>query len=79
MTIQHFRDALSAQPFLPFRLTMSSGESFEVRHPEMAFLTRNTISIGMDVADDGIPDRMRTLSLLHVTAMEPIETAPTEN
>ena len=42
MTVQDFRDLLKAQPFQPFRIVMSSGESYEVRHPEMAFLSRTS-------------------------------------
>jgi hypothetical protein len=72
MTVQDFRDLLTAQPFQPFRLVMSSGSSYEVRHPEMAFLSRKSIYVGVDQADDGIPADFRMCSLLHVTAVEPL-------
>ena len=36
MTIQTCRDLLTQQPFRPFRLVMSIGQSYEVRHPETA-------------------------------------------
>jgi hypothetical protein len=72
MTVQDFRDKLKAQPFQPFRLVMSSGQTYEVRHPEMAFLTRTSIYIAVDIADDGIPNDSRLCSLLHVTAIEPL-------
>jgi len=51
---------------------MSSGEKYEVRHPEMAFLTRSDILVGLNERD-GVPSRFRTCALLHVTAIEPIE------
>ena len=69
MTVQNFRDMLTKQPFQPFRLVMSSGVAYEVRHPEMAFLTRTAIHVGVDV-EDGIPADFRICSLLHVTAIE---------
>lgn len=72
MTVQDFRDKLKAQPFQPFRLVMPSGQSYEVRHPEIAFLTRTSIHVAVDIADDGIPDAFRLCSLLHVTAIEPL-------
>ena len=36
MTVPTFRDLLSQKPFKPFRLVKSSGQTSEVRHPEMA-------------------------------------------
>ena len=75
MTVQTFRDLLKQQPFAPFRLVMSSGQTYEVRHPEMAFLSRTCIFVGVDQADDGIPAEFRICSLLHVTAVEPLSAA----
>ncbi len=71
MTVQTFRDLLSARPFRPFCLVMSSGLTYEVRHPEMAWLTRTNILVGVDMADDGVPAEFKVCSLLHVTAIEP--------
>ncbi len=72
MTLPTFRDLLSQKPFKPFRLVMSSGETYDVRHPEMAWLTRTSILVGMDIPDDGIPAEFKICSLLHVTAVEPL-------
>jgi hypothetical protein len=55
MTVQTFRDLLTASPFQPFRVVMSSGEHYEVRHPEMAMLTRSDILIGMKTKAMGFP------------------------
>ena len=73
MTVQTFRDLLKQQPFKPFRLVMSSGQTYEVRHPEMAWLTRTSILVGIDIADDNVPAEFKICSLLHVTAIEPLE------
>jgi hypothetical protein len=72
MTVQTFREMLARRPFMPVKLTLSSGQSFEIRHPEMALLTRTSILIGVDLADDGIPAEFKIISLLHVTSLEPI-------
>lgn len=72
MTLQTFRDLLTKKPFEPFRLVMSSGEKYEIRHPEMAFLSRTCIFVGVDIADDGIPAEFRICSLLHVATVEPL-------
>lgn len=75
MTVQTFRDLLADRPFRPFRLGMSSGRTFDVRHPEMAFLSKTSIYIGVDQDDDGVPAEFRICSLLHVTAIEPLNLA----
>ncbi|MDA1049801.1 MAG: hypothetical protein O3C40_04905 [Planctomycetota bacterium] len=72
MTVQTFRELLTRQPFRPFRLIMSSGESYDVRHPEMAFLTRSDILVGIDM-DDGVPAEFKICALLHVATIEPID------
>jgi hypothetical protein len=72
MTVQTFRDLLGRRPFQPFRLVMSSGQTYEVRHPEMALLTRTDILVGVDETDDGVPANFKICSLLHVTAVEPL-------
>ncbi len=72
MTVQTFRDLLAQRPFRPFRVVMSSGLEYEVRHPEMAALTRTDLYVGIEVADDGIPAHFKICSLLHITAIEPL-------
>jgi hypothetical protein len=67
-----FRDLLRQQPFKPFRLVMSSGESYEVRHPEMAWVTMNDVYVGIDGAANGLPVEARICPLLHVATVEPL-------
>jgi hypothetical protein len=76
MTLQTFRELLAQQPFKPFRLVKSSGESHEIRHPEMAMLTRTDILVGTDVADFGVPAEFKIWSLLHVATVEPLNSQP---
>lgn len=72
MTVQTFRELLDRRPFKPFRLIMSSGQTYEVRHPEMALLTRSDMLVGTNV-EDGVPAEFRICSLLHVATIEPID------
>jgi hypothetical protein len=75
MNLETFRELLTQRPFKPFRLAMSSGQSYEVRHPEMAWLTRSDILVGVGGTDEGVPARFHICSLLHVTSVEPLPTA----
>ncbi len=78
MTVQAFRELLTRKPFQPFRLVMSSGQAYEVRHPEMALLTRTDLLVCVDEADDGVPAEFKICSLLHITAVEPLKCSTAE-
>jgi hypothetical protein len=75
MTVQTFRELLTKRPFQPFRLVMSSGNTYDVRHPEMAMLTRSDILVGVDETEEGVPAEFKICSLLHVSAIEPLNGA----
>jgi hypothetical protein len=72
MTTTMVRDLLRQQPFRPFRVVMSSGEAYEVRHPEMAWVTKNDLFVGIDAADDGLPADARICPLFPVATVEPL-------
>ncbi|MBA3314870.1 MAG: hypothetical protein M3552_04945 [Planctomycetota bacterium] len=72
MTVQTFRELLTQRPFKPFRLVMSSGQTYEVRHPEMAWLTRTSILVGLDETREGVPAEFKICSFLHVATVEPL-------
>ena len=73
MTVRTFHDALHRRPFVPFRLVMSSGREYEVRHPENADLSRTAMYIAVQVRDEDPPSFL-VVSLLHVSAIEPLRT-----
>jgi hypothetical protein len=72
MTVQTFRELLGQRPFKPFRLVMSSGRTYEIRHPEMAMLTRTDLLVGVGETEEGVPAEFHICSLLHVSAIEPV-------
>jgi hypothetical protein len=72
MTLQTFRELLAQRPFRPFRLVMSSGQTHDIRHPEMAWLTKTDMLVGIDETDEGVPAEFRICSLLHVATIEPL-------
>lgn len=78
MAVQTFRNLLTQQPFKPFRFVMSSGQTYEVRHPEMAMLTRTDMLVGIGDIDEGVPTRFKICSLLHVSAIEPLNGVSSE-
>jgi hypothetical protein len=78
MSAAAIKDMLSLRPFEPFRVRLSSGDSYEVRHPEMALLLRNGIYVALpddgtnQHGDEKLPDRAVWCSLLYLAAIEPV-------
>lgn len=65
ITTQDLLSYLKAKPFRPFRIHMASGETFDVRHPEMARVGRNSLILFTFVGDSPeVFDRWETVSLL---------------
>jgi len=67
------------RPFVPFRILLSTGETYDVHHPELVMVGKRSALIG--ITSDPTPryDRFATISLLHVVRLEPLdgETAAT--
>jgi hypothetical protein len=75
MRPEDIHEFLQKKPFQPFRLTLTDGRTYEVRHPELAMVGRSTVAIGLPASGDPSPifDRLVTVSLLHVMQVEPSE------
>lgn len=38
------RDFLQKKPFQPFKVTLTDGRTYEVRHPELAMVARSAVA-----------------------------------
>lgn len=72
MRPDEIRAHLRKEPFTPIRVYISDGSHYEVRHPEMMFVTRAEIVIGLDSENGDIPERSVYCDPLHITRIEPI-------
>ncbi len=43
---------VDAEPFQPFRIKMTSGETFDIRHPETIAISRTTAHVFTWMAED---------------------------
>jgi len=51
------RPFLSRRPFIPIRIHLTDETIYDIRHPEMAFLTRSTVEVGIEKQEgSGIAD-----------------------
>lgn len=70
MTLEAIRAILTRHPFEPMRVKTSGGEVLEIRHPEMASLTKSALVV-VHADPDGSPsDRVEYISYLHVASVE---------
>ena len=70
MTLHALKETMSRRPFEPFRVILSSGDSYEVRHPEFAWLVRGGLYVGLPADNGELPERAVFWSLLHFAAIE---------
>jgi hypothetical protein len=72
MRPDELRESLREHPFEPFRIHLTNGMVFEVRHPEMALLTRHSVHV-VELTKSGKPtDRVVKCDLIHVLAVDPV-------
>ena len=71
MRPQDLIELLRAHPFEPFRLHLSDGASFEIRHPDMAIVERSKVIVAVPGRDpDGPAERTVSCALVHITRTE---------
>jgi len=65
---------LRAAPFVPFRMRLNSGRTFEIRHPEMLRVGRSIANVFSFAGDPTDPyERMEMISLVLIESVEPVE------
>jgi hypothetical protein len=69
MTLDTIQELLARRPFEAFRIVTSSGDRYEVRHPEMLLRVKNGVYIGLG-GRGAVAERAAFVSLLHVAAVE---------
>jgi hypothetical protein len=69
---------LRARPFIPFRLVMTDGVTYEVRHPDMVLVSTTTAVVGYpDPANPGVALRYDIIALRLIIRLE-MPTQPVE-
>ena len=78
MPPQPLLQALRQRPFVPFRLHVSDGTSYEIKHPDLLWLGPGYAIVGLAPAtpQPGLMiERHEVVDLEHVTRLEPLEGA----
>ena len=76
MTFNKIVEFVSAEPFRPFRIQMASGQSFDIRHPEMILVGRTSVRVYFppDAPGDS-GERWKEVSLMLMETIEPLGAA----
>lgn len=59
---------LNRRPFQPFRIYLSTGSFVDIRQPELAHVSRSTITIGQAI--EGDKQRFIVIALIHIVWLE---------
>ena len=74
MRAEELRALLARRPFVPIRVYFTDGTTYDVKHPEMALLTRSTVEIGLEQQEgSGIADQVVYCSLVHIVRVENLD------
>ena len=73
MRVNVLRESLRKHPFAPFRLHLTNGLTYDVRHPEMALLTQLCIHLVELTKSGKSINRVVQCDLIHVVAIEPAD------
>ncbi len=66
---------VKAEPFRAFRIHLTSGRSFDIRHPEMIKVLRSSLLIFKAAGDlPDIPDEWESVSLMLTESISHLET-----
>jgi hypothetical protein len=76
MTSKQVVDYVAAEPFRPFRMRMASGQSFDVRHPEMILVGRTFARVYPATGSNGdVSEKWHDVSLMLMETIEPLDLA----
>lgn len=73
MTFRRLFHHVATAPFRPFRIKMTSGETFEIRHPEMIAIGRTTAHVFTCMSQGNPKEREREISILLIESIEPLQ------
>lgn len=71
MRQDELRAAARMQPFEPFRLLLTTGATYDIRHPDLIMVGRRSIIVGIPSPEaPTVYDRTIKIDLLHVVGIE---------
>jgi len=73
MSADELYELLHQRPFMPLRLHLTGGTTYDIRHPEMAIVARSLVTVGLPGKNGGgIADAVIHCALGHIVRVEPL-------
>jgi hypothetical protein len=73
---------IKEQPFVPVRIITTTGQMFDIYHPDLIMIGRRSITVGTASTDNPRQyDQLTRIAILHVTALQdlPVPSIPGGN
>ncbi len=70
--LREIRHKINRDPFRPFRICMSDGTEHLVDNPNLVFLTRHTVILGVLEEGEEIPENTKYCDTVHITRVETV-------
>lgn len=70
ITARQIRELLDAKPFKPFRICMTDGSYRDITHHDMAWVTRSTVEVGLNLDAEGFAEYVTRCSILHISRLD---------
>jgi hypothetical protein len=68
---------LREQPFTPMQIVTTTGQAYDIYHPDLVWPARNFLMIGTPRPEEpSVPDRVTRVALVHVTELRDLPTPP---
>ena len=77
MTQEELQESARRQPFEPFRIVLTTGATYDIRHPDLIWIGRRSAMVGITNEPNGTAyDRSIKVDLLHIVAIEELPVSP---
>jgi hypothetical protein len=65
------------QPFQPFRLVLTDGAGYDIRHPDLLWIGQRSAMVGLTgEVGHALYERTVLVDLLHISRLEPLPLMP---
>jgi hypothetical protein len=71
----YFRRLMHAQPFKPFRVKLTNGDSYEVANHDSGFVLSQCLEVGIDPDEQGFAKWTARCAYLHIASIEELQAA----
>jgi hypothetical protein len=68
---------LHEQPFVPMRIVTTTGQTYDIHHPELVMVAQHFLFVGLPSSDNpSIAEQVTRIALVHVAELRDLRTAP---